>query len=320
MSVVKSLLNSGEGLPNLLEVELGFKVKVSGIYCIKNISSESIYIGQSKDIESRFKKHKYDLNKGIHHSKSLQTDWISFGEDIYSFEVVEVVPDFALLDERESHWISKIKPRYNSKKGNAIQTEADRNKLKIVLAFSNRKEVFEHRQKQTADMLLILAKFEEVVSKTLYVEQTEKRGYKLIKSTGMLAEIENFIKIVIQEIHNESVMEQIKVQLETDLGGEEEEWRFDNRLYVAEDCLDSEFLDALEDIVCLDARVAVYRDNKDCLKTLTQKLQQQLTEVKRLSEFHENAQNRSAKSFRGFQVRTNSNSNTKNSKKTTRLY
>lgn len=39
-----------------------------GIYKITNTADNRSYIGKSKDIKTRFRKHKYRLNKGIHHN------------------------------------------------------------------------------------------------------------------------------------------------------------------------------------------------------------------------------------------------------------
>ena len=44
----------------------------SGIYKIINIRNGKFYLGSSKNLSQRKKKHIYELNKGTHHSSYLQ--------------------------------------------------------------------------------------------------------------------------------------------------------------------------------------------------------------------------------------------------------
>lgn len=46
--------------------------KIIGIYCIENKVNHKKYIGQSIEIHQRWKRHVYDLNKGVHNNKHLQ--------------------------------------------------------------------------------------------------------------------------------------------------------------------------------------------------------------------------------------------------------
>lgn len=62
---------------------------VSGIYYIRNLFNDKLYIGSSKDIYKRFAKHKKDLKKGIHHNIYLQRSWDKYNEQSFTFEVLE---------------------------------------------------------------------------------------------------------------------------------------------------------------------------------------------------------------------------------------
>lgn len=77
-----------------------------GIYKITNTADNTSYIGKSKDIKTRFRKHKYRLNKGIHHNQFLQRAWDKYGEKYFTFEVLE---ECALdeLDRLETYYIYK---------------------------------------------------------------------------------------------------------------------------------------------------------------------------------------------------------------------
>ena len=43
----------------------------SGIYCIENIENNKKYIGQSKNINGRWYKHKNELKRGVHFNDYL---------------------------------------------------------------------------------------------------------------------------------------------------------------------------------------------------------------------------------------------------------
>ena len=58
----------------ILEIECYRKdlLMNSGIYCIKNLINNKIYVGSSVNIEQRFTEHKHGLNNNTHHNSHLQ--------------------------------------------------------------------------------------------------------------------------------------------------------------------------------------------------------------------------------------------------------
>jgi group I intron endonuclease len=78
--------------------------QVCGIYCIENINTHKKYIGQSKDIHKRWTNHKWYLNKNIHDNEYLQNAWNKYGEDYFTFYIVEEC-SIDKLDEREIYYI-----------------------------------------------------------------------------------------------------------------------------------------------------------------------------------------------------------------------
>ena len=66
-------------------------MKTIGIYKITNIKNNKVYIGESFDIERRWKIHIDNLNNNNHHSNKLQNDWNTYGKDNFKFEIIRDV-------------------------------------------------------------------------------------------------------------------------------------------------------------------------------------------------------------------------------------
>lgn len=75
-----------------------------GIYKIENLINGKLYIGQSKNIESRWKQHLSELNNHTHHNYKLQRDWIEYGNEAFKFSILE---GYESLDDKEKYFIEK---------------------------------------------------------------------------------------------------------------------------------------------------------------------------------------------------------------------
>lgn len=80
---------------------------IVGIYCIENIKTNKVYIGQSIDIETRIKRHFRELENGIHHSKHLQRSYDKYGKENFSWRVLEECLE-SDLDNAEIKWIKTL--------------------------------------------------------------------------------------------------------------------------------------------------------------------------------------------------------------------
>lgn len=63
---------------------------MTGIYCIENIISHKRYIGQSSNIERRWRDHVTKLANGSHDNDYLQRSWNKYGREAFSFYVVKI--------------------------------------------------------------------------------------------------------------------------------------------------------------------------------------------------------------------------------------
>lgn len=78
-----------------------------------------VYVGQSTNIEKRWKDHKYGLHGNYHHCKELQKDWNIYGEDNFEFKVIQKCKEDK-LDELEIIHIEQFmafEKGYNETKG-----------------------------------------------------------------------------------------------------------------------------------------------------------------------------------------------------------
>lgn len=83
-----------------------------GIYKITNLINNKCYIGQSIDIDRRWKQHLYMLNSNKHHSIKLQNSWNKYKNKNFKFEVIEEC-EYDCLDEKENFHIELNDSKFN---------------------------------------------------------------------------------------------------------------------------------------------------------------------------------------------------------------
>jgi len=93
-----------------------------GIYQIKNIINEKIFIGSSKCVHGMINRNFYELIYGLHMNEDMQKDFNDVGETNFTSEVLEYLEpnddigyDYTEeLKILESIWLEKLQP-YNDK-------------------------------------------------------------------------------------------------------------------------------------------------------------------------------------------------------------
>ena len=71
------------------------KIKMAGLYMIHCLENDWRYIGESKNVSGRLASHKSLLNRNIHPNKALQTDWNTYGADLFQFIVLNLGDEWA---------------------------------------------------------------------------------------------------------------------------------------------------------------------------------------------------------------------------------
>ena len=86
------------------------------IYRITNIITQDFYVGQTrKTLKRRFAVHKCNARAGV--DTHLYRAMRKYGEEHYIIEAIESKVPETLLNERERHYISTLKPQYNMNEG-----------------------------------------------------------------------------------------------------------------------------------------------------------------------------------------------------------
>jgi group I intron endonuclease len=123
----------------------------SGIYIIKNIINNKIYIGSSMNIKKRWAEHKSDLIKNKHHSRTLQKSYNKHGLENFIFEVLEFVKhkNHKELFSLEQKYLDKYKPYerhvgYNISKSSMGPVGVKREDLKNFNIQNKSKKVYQY--------------------------------------------------------------------------------------------------------------------------------------------------------------------------------
>ncbi len=100
-----------------------------GIYQVKNLVNGKIFIGKSKNVRGKINGSKFQLEQNTHVNKLLQEDYINYGADNFSFEIIDYLEpkdelnyDYSEdLNTLEEMWLEKLQP-YGEKGYNKEKT------------------------------------------------------------------------------------------------------------------------------------------------------------------------------------------------------
>ena len=87
-----------------------------GVFQIRNLTNEKVFIGSSLNLNGIFNRHRFALNAGSHQNKALQADWNSLGAEQFAFEILEELEVRENLNIKkeleflEDLWLEKLAP------------------------------------------------------------------------------------------------------------------------------------------------------------------------------------------------------------------
>lgn len=90
--------------------------RIPGIYLITCLSNGKTYIGSSKCIYHRVKRHLSELRRNTHANPILQNCFNKYGEDDFKttiLEIVHLIDNENILIEREKYWVDSLKSVMN---------------------------------------------------------------------------------------------------------------------------------------------------------------------------------------------------------------
>lgn len=89
-----------------------------GVFQIKNNVNGKLLIIKAQDIPGIINRHRLELDRGIHRNPELQADWVHFGADAFSFDILAALkPEESLPEDRPKalsvlldHWLEELQP------------------------------------------------------------------------------------------------------------------------------------------------------------------------------------------------------------------
>jgi group I intron endonuclease len=124
----------------------------SGIYQIKNIKNNKIYVGSAVNLGRRKSRHFSELKSGVHGNEHLQRSYDKWGRKSFSFEVIEKVENKKHLVEREQFYLDCLKPDYNmcSRAGSTLGSKrSEETRRKMSESQKGKKHTEESKKKMS---------------------------------------------------------------------------------------------------------------------------------------------------------------------------
>ena len=117
-----------------------------GIYKIENKINGKKYIGQSIDINRRFREHKNSLRNNKHGNNYLQASFNKYGEDNFTFEIIDIC-EIDELDAFERLYINKYESMHNEW-GYNLEDGGNENKILSKETLEKRQEYWNSEKGQ----------------------------------------------------------------------------------------------------------------------------------------------------------------------------
>lgn len=120
-----------------------------GIYCIRNMVNNKVYIGKSKNIYNRIIQHCHKLKiKDLNENPFLIKSWHKYGRSSFEYFVIEYLElNEKLVAERELYWMQKFNS-LNKNYGYNLRCDSE---SKMIVHESTSKKISERLKKEWAE-------------------------------------------------------------------------------------------------------------------------------------------------------------------------
>lgn len=89
-----------------------------GVYLIKNKVNNKCFVGSSTNIPGIFNRIKFELKLKVHRNPKLMADWLEFGEENFTFEILDEIkpnenPNYNYADDLAvlvNLWLEQLPP------------------------------------------------------------------------------------------------------------------------------------------------------------------------------------------------------------------
>lgn len=151
--------------------------KNSGIYAIKNIENDKLYIGQAYNIDKRINTHISAMKGGYEDCGYLQNAWNKYGGDSFLFYIIELCSSDK-LDEKEIYWI-KYLHSHVSENGYNLSFGGEH-----PMKGRNHREYSRAKMSEKRKLRVTTDDTKKKISKSLQ-SNTRARGFKNITATSI---------------------------------------------------------------------------------------------------------------------------------------
>lgn len=116
-----------------------------GVFQIRNLMNEKVFVGSSLNLDGIFNRHRFALNAGSHQSKELQKDWNELGAEHFAFEILEELEPRENLDDKkelaflEDLWLENLQPY--DEKGYNERKKTREERLRMIAAKNMQKHL-----------------------------------------------------------------------------------------------------------------------------------------------------------------------------------
>ncbi|KXK03391.1 MAG: hypothetical protein UZ17_ACD001001200 [Acidobacteria bacterium OLB17] len=100
------------------KVEYKLGRRPAGVFQIRDLASDKVFVGASKNLDAIFNRHRFQLEAGVHGNRELLAAWDRSGGSNFAFEILEELPPprdanldiTADLEALELLWLEKLSP------------------------------------------------------------------------------------------------------------------------------------------------------------------------------------------------------------------